>query len=140
MHLAQNIKYLREQKGITQNEMANVFGISQSATGNWETGERKPNIEMIVRLADYFGVTLDDLVLKDLKPPIPLYVSNIRYLRKKHEMTQGDIARFLDVSKANYCKYENGSVDVGIEKLLKLSDFFGVTLDELIKQNLEGGA
>ena len=76
MYLAQNLRYLREQKGITQNEMANVFGISQSTVGNWEQNHRKPEIEMLVRLAEYFEVTLDNLVLQELKPNLPLYVSN----------------------------------------------------------------
>ncbi len=70
------------------------------------------------------------------KPPVALYAANIKFLRKKHEIKQKDMAKFLDVSEANYSKYENSDVDIGIEKLLKLADFFGVTLDQLIKQDL----
>lgn len=136
MYLAQNLKYLREQRGLSQKDFSEDMGLSRGTVGNWETGERKPDIEMIVRLAEYFSVTLDDLVLRDLKPPIPLYVSNIKFLRKKHEMTQEDTAKFLVVSKASYCKYESGAVDIGIEKLSKLADFFGVTLDQLVKHDL----
>lgn len=136
MYLSQNLKYLREQKGLNQRDLAKLLGVSNGAIGMWETGEREPNIEMIVRLAEYFGVTLDDLIRKDLRPVAPIHVTNIRCLRIKHEMKQEDMAKFLRVSKASYCKYENGIIDIGIEKLLRLADFFGVTLDELVKQDL----
>lgn len=137
MYLAQNLKYLREQKGMNQNEMADVLEISQSAVGNWEQNHRKPDIEMIIRLAEYFGVTLDDLVLRNLRPPIPLYVSNIKYLRKKHEMTQEDMAVFLGFrGKSSLCAVETGKVGLSVENLEKLADFFGVTLDQLVKQDL----
>ncbi len=136
LYLAQNLKYLREQKGVSQQNIADVLETNQSAVANWEQNHRKLDIEMIIRLAEYFGVTLDDLVLRDLRPPIPRYSGNIRYLRLSHGITQEDMAKFLCVSKASYCKYENGVVDIGIEKLSKLADFFGVTLDQLVKQDL----
>lgn len=103
MYLAQNLRYLREQKGLSQRECAEIFGLSGSAVTMWEQDQRKPDIEMIARLAEYFGVTLDELVLKNLKPPLPLYASNIKYLRKRQEITQEDMAVFLGFSgKAVY--------------------------------------
>lgn len=88
MYLAQNLKYLREQKGLSQRDFSADLGLSCAAIGMWEQNHRKPDIEMIIRLAEYFGITLDDLVLRDLKPPIPKYAGNIRYLRLSHGITQ----------------------------------------------------
>lgn len=137
MYLAQNLKYLREQKGVTQEDMAGLLGnIGQRAVSKWERGTSEPSLDTIIQLAEYFSVTLDDLVLKEMKPPIPPYALNLKFLRKKHEIKQRDMAKFLGVSEANYCKYENGNVDIGIEKLLKLANFFDATLDELVKQDL----
>lgn len=136
MYLAQNLKYLREQKGVNQNKMADALGISQSAVGNWEQNHRKPDIEMIVRLAEYFGVTLDDLVLRDLKPPLPVYADNILFLRKKHDCSQGDLADLLKVKQSTISLYETGRRKMSIDDLLIVSDFFNVTLDQLVKQDL----
>lgn len=136
MYLAQNLKYLREQKGMNQNEMADVFGISQSAIGNWEQNHRKPDIEMIIRLAEYFGVSLDDLVLRDLRPPKPMCASNLKYLREKYEMSQEDMAQLLKTSKPSVSKYENGSVRLSVEQLMKISEYFAITLDQFVKQDL----
>ena len=136
MYLAQNIRCCRKKKGLNQNEMAEILGISQSAIANWEKGSRSPDIEMIVRLADYFKVSLDDLVLKDLRPPVPLYASNLRYLRKNHGIKLSEIAEMLGVKEVAASKYEYGRIQIDVEKLEKLADFFGVTLDQMVKQDL----
>ncbi len=137
LYLAQNLKYLRERKGISQNEIAKVFEIGQPTVGNWEAGRREPDLKTIIQLAEYFGVTLDELVLMDLRPPLPLYASNIRYLRKKHGMTQEDMANLLKYrGKQGYNVIENGKAGLSVENLVKLADFFGVTLDQLVKQDL----
>ena len=137
MYLAQNLRYLREQKGLSQREFSEIFGLSSSAVTMWEREQRKPDIEMIVRLSEYFDVTLDELVLKELKPPLPLYASNIKYLRKKKEITQEDMAVFLGFSgKSSLCAVETGKIGISIENLEKLADFFGVTLDQMVKHDL----
>lgn len=140
MYLAQNLKYLREQKGLSQKDFSADMGLSRATVGNWETGERKPDIEMIIRLAEYFGVTLDDLVLRDLKPPIPKYAGNIRYLRLSHGISQEQMGELLGLkNKSSLSLIEAGKREISVENLEKLADFFGVTLDKLVKQDLIGG-
>ena len=137
MYLAQNLRYLREKKGLSQRECAEIFGLSGSAIAMWEQDQRKPDIEMIVRLAEYFDVSLDELVLKDLKPPIPLYALNLRYLREKQELTQQNMADFLGYrGKQGYSMVETGKSGISVESLEKLADFFGVTLDQIVKHDL----
>jgi len=137
LYLAQNLRYLREQKGLSQREFSEILGLSSSAVTMWEQEQRKLDIEMIVRLAEHFGVTLDELVLKELRPPLPLYASNIKYLRKRQEITQDDMAVFLGFSgKSSLCAVETGKIGISIENLEKLADFFGVTLDQMVKHDL----
>lgn len=137
MYLAQNIKFLRKQKEVTQQEMADALGINQSSTANWESDTRKPDIETIVRIAEYFGVTLDDLILKDLKPPIPIYITNIQFLRTKQEMTQEEMANLLGFKDNNSIfLLEKGRMQLSIENMEKICDFFGVTLDQFVKRDL----
>lgn len=88
MHLSKNIKFLRTQMGIKQRELAEKLGVTSTAVGMWEAGAREPELSKIINLSEYFGVTLDDLVLKEMKPPIPVYALNIAYLRREHNMTQ----------------------------------------------------
>lgn len=140
MYLAQNLKFLREQKGLNQRELSNVLGLSSSAVAMWEQRHRTPDIETIIKLARYFEVTLDEFVLAELRPPIPLYATNLRYLRTKHSMTQENMADLLGYrGKQGYGAIETGKSKASVDDLEKLADFFGVTLDQLVKQDLRGG-
>lgn len=141
MYLAQNLKYLREQKGMSQADIADLLGnIGQRAVSKWEAGESEPSLDTIIQLSEYFSVTLDDLILYDLKPPIPYYVTNLKFLRKRRNLTQEDMAKFLGFKgKQGYNSIENGKVKPNIENLEKLADYFSVTLDELVKQDLSKG-
>lgn len=56
------LKLLRESLGISQHALARELGTSQGAIGNWESGIRQPNLDMLVKLASYFGVSTDFLL------------------------------------------------------------------------------
>lgn len=134
--VGRNIRSIREQAGLSQRDFAEGFSVSNGAVGMWETGKRQPDLNILIKIAHFGGTNLDDLVMKELAPPIPMYARNLEYLRKKHGMSQLDIANLLGVSKSNSCKYENGSVEPAVDQLVKLADFFGVTLDQIIRQDL----
>lgn len=55
------IKELREEFQYTQKELADKIGNVQRNISNWEKGSSEPDCETIIRLADVFGVTLDEL-------------------------------------------------------------------------------
>lgn len=57
---------------------------------------------------------------------------NICRLRNRRGMSQGDLAEALDVSRQSISKWETGAAVPELEKLVKLSRLFGVTLDELV--------
>ena len=65
MHLNANIKFLRKQKGLTQETLANALGISRSKLAGYELNINPP-LETILEMADYFGVSVDILLRKDL--------------------------------------------------------------------------
>ena len=56
------IKELREDKKISQTTLAVSVGTSQRNIGRWENGENEPTYSQLVKIADYFGVTIDYLV------------------------------------------------------------------------------
>lgn len=137
MYLAENLKFLREQNGKTQGELAVLFGIEQKTISSWECGSRKPPIGTIVSLAKLYRVSLDDLVLTDMRPPVPVYALNLAYLRKKYGMTQQELVEIIGLkNKSSISLIENGKYEPSIENLEKLADFFGVTMDQIVKQDL----
>jgi len=57
------LRELREAAGYkSQQAFADVFGVVQSTVGNWEAGRREPNYETMMRLADFFHVSVDYLL------------------------------------------------------------------------------
>lgn len=62
------LKEIRKSKNISQEQAANALGISVRAYQNYEYEQREPNIEMINKLADYYGVTTDYLLGRE---PLP---------------------------------------------------------------------
>ena len=56
------IKELREEKHISQKKLAEVIGTSQRNIGRWENNENEPSYSQVVKLADFFGCSIDYLV------------------------------------------------------------------------------
>ena len=136
LYLAQNLKYLRKQKGLNQNDLAEILGIKRSTVGNWETDRREPELNMLVYIAKYFRVTIDDLLLKDLRSQGSMLSRNLKYLRNREHYSQNDMARLLEVCKSNISKYESGAVELSNQDLINVSEIFDVTIDDLLKKDL----
>lgn len=64
-NIAVNLFHLRKIKKISQEELAEKIGVSRQAVAKWETGESLPDIINSEALAEFFDVTLDDLVRYD---------------------------------------------------------------------------
>ena len=62
MGFAERLQELREDRGISRKDLAAKLNITVSALGMYEQGRREPNMEMLIKLADYFDVSLDFLV------------------------------------------------------------------------------
>ncbi|MBR2865735.1 MAG: helix-turn-helix transcriptional regulator [Elusimicrobiaceae bacterium] len=58
---AERFKYLREEKGISQERLADDLGVSHGIISFWETGKREPKLSNLILIAEYFGVTIDYL-------------------------------------------------------------------------------
>ena len=56
------LKAYRKKNGYTQDEIAEKLGVSRQAVAKWERGESVPDIESVVSLAGFFGVTVDVLI------------------------------------------------------------------------------
>ena len=67
MSFAENLVELRKYHDFSQEELADMIGVSRQTLSKYETGESLPDIEKCKRLADVFGVTIDDLISYDKK-------------------------------------------------------------------------
>ena len=60
--LAQRLKQCRKEKGLTQREVAIYCDITEKAYQNYELMTREPRLEILLKIAEYFDVSLDYLV------------------------------------------------------------------------------
>ena len=62
MSIGANIKRLRRNKGVTQEQLGKELGISSQAVSKWENESALPDILILPKLADYFGISIDELM------------------------------------------------------------------------------
>lgn len=62
MEFNKKLQELRRQKGITQDELAKALFVSRTAVSKWESGRGYPSIESLKTIADFFEITIDELL------------------------------------------------------------------------------
>lgn len=67
MFLKTNLVLLRKRRKRTQEEVAFVLGLNRSTLNGYEHGVGQPNVERLIALAEYYRVSIDDLVRTDLR-------------------------------------------------------------------------
>ena len=65
MEFNEKLQQLRKQKGLTQEELAELLYVSRTAVSKWESGRGFPNIESLKAISKYFCVSLDELLSGD---------------------------------------------------------------------------
>lgn len=62
IYLSENIKRLRLEKELTQETLSEFLGVTSQSVSNWERGESYPDITMLPEIADFFKVSVDELL------------------------------------------------------------------------------
>ena len=62
MEFNEKLKALRKQKGLTQEELAEILFVSRTAVSKWESGRGVPNIESLKSISKYFSISIDELL------------------------------------------------------------------------------
>lgn len=62
MKIGDRIKKLREENGLMQQDVCNTLNIEQSTLANYENNRRVPKTDILIKIANYYGVSLDFLV------------------------------------------------------------------------------
>ena len=87
------LKHLRKDKGLTQEQLAEEFGVSSRSVSRWENGNTMPDISIIIELADFYDVDIREIIHGE---------------RKRENMDQ-ELKDTL-VTVADYTNNENGKI------------------------------
>lgn len=129
MDLGSNIAQLRERHGLSQASLAKDLHISQASLAMYETNKRKPNVEMLDTIADYFNVSTDYLLGRK------------KTKDSSEEQETKDLKKFLEDNLDNGMTFGDGKVtQEDREKLeIALTQIFYRYHDDFKKRKNEKG-
>ena len=93
MNIGEQINNLRKKHGLSQDDFANLFNVSRQTVSNWENGKSYPDLEMIIKISDYFKISVDELLRNDVqseekidnekkgKKEIPYFIAGFMFFR-----------------------------------------------------------
>ena len=64
---AERVRYLRQTRELTQVQLADKLGITKQSVSNWENDNIMPSVEMLVKIADFFNVSTDYLLAREIR-------------------------------------------------------------------------
>lgn len=127
------LKLLREEKGLTQKELADILKLSASSIAMYESGKRDPDTSTIKSLAVLFNCSTDFLLgLSNYRD-----VSKLRMVRVESGLSQDEVAKNLGISRDTLSKYETGELEPNVDTLVKLANMYHVSLDYLVGKTNE---
>lgn len=113
------IKNLRESRELIdkkQKDIAELMKVNFTTVSGWETGKDTIPLKRLIEYANYFNYSLDylfgltrtnDTNYLPLTINLDLIAKNLKLLRKKHNLTQADVAKKINTTQASYAHYEN---------------------------------
>lgn len=129
MEFNEKLQKLRKQKGLTQEELAQALFVSRTAISKWESGRGIPNIESLKATANFFGITIDELLSGD-------ELLNIAEedVKQKEKHSRDIIFGLLDISVAllfflPFFGQKSGSVidDVSLIALTEIASYLKIS-------------
>ncbi len=112
MEFSSNLRYLRKERGMSQEDLANKLGYKSFTTiQKWESGVSEPSVSTVKIISDIFGVTMDQIINKDLSPvPAP-------ELTEREREAIAVFRRLSDVDREKLIAYGEGLAAAGADDL-----------------------
>lgn len=139
------IKNLRESRELIdkkQKDIAELMKVNFTTISGWETGKDTIPLKRLIEYANYFNYSLDylfgltrtnDTNYLPLTINLDLIAKNLKLLRKKHNLTQADVAKKINTTQASYAHYENAINLIPTTFLYNLTLIYSsFSIDELL--------
>lgn len=109
------LQFLRKQHGLTQDNLAERLMISPQAVSKWENGLTSPDMETLVRLADMFNISLDELLGRAEKKPVQFAApgtKNLEDLMLRIRIQTGDLASPGSVKTGDFASPDSVNINI----------------------------
>jgi len=135
-----NLKKLRNEYELTQNDIAKKIKCNRSTYNNWERCVVMIPLEVADKLSLFYNVRLSYILGIDenlkrnkltKKMNYNILLKNLSKLKENNRNTFEEISDYLDCNRSTCQRYFKGDVKIPIDRLILLSKFYNVDLDEL---------
>lgn len=133
MSIGDNIKRIREAKGISQYKLAQMLNISQQSVDQWERSLTNPRKSNIDKISSILNVSVNEL-FGDADTNIT--AQRLRELREAKGLSQNEVAKLIGVTRTAYLHYETGRYKP-VRKIKELCNLFNVTSDYILGTDVE---
>ena len=124
MSLGKNIQYLRKQRKITQEQLAEIMSVSRQTISRWEADEIVPELNKLVTLSDVFSCKLDTLVKEDMMACDEIYseitIKRVKAFRMARYVMvtpnpEDDVNEYIDrwAQKSGLLKFQPDAMKIG---------------------------
>jgi transcriptional regulator with XRE-family HTH domain len=94
MLLNEKISVIRKMNNMSQEAFAEELGVSRQAVSKWETGSSVPDVQLLLRIADFYNITLDQLIRDEFDLPVSQADSE-RLEKEETDISAFDIEKYL---------------------------------------------
>ena len=143
MGIIQRLSDLRNEAGMTQSKLAEELGVTQQAVNTYENSDKDIMTSTILRIADYFDVSVDYLMgvseSKDILEPRSNdeCYKRIGDIRRLKRLSQKQMAELLGVSQQQVGRFESGKYDLSGKRFLQIAEVCDVSLDYLAGRTID---
>lgn len=128
-YFGRNIRKIRNAKKISQTTFADLFNLKRGSISAYEEGRAEAKIDTIIEIADYFQLTLDQLLKKELT------INEIYHIHERSRKLQQTKKQNLVEENSNLLEKVVEKYPADIEMLVKLFDNRLAAIEELLKIN-----
>ena len=129
--IAKRLSELRKEKGVKQDEIAELLNVKRATIANYETGKRAPDYETIIKLADYYGVSCDYILrgvtseFANIHSTTGLSGRAIEILKDMNEIGDIDFLNLINylIEETNFKKYDEESYKFEQSLIYKLIQY-----------------
>lgn len=139
MNLGNKLREIKEEKGLTQEELASLLHINRVQYNQYENNYFNIPIKHLIEIADFYQISIDFLFNNDFNHSNiynsvnkELAGTRLKEFRKEHKLTQKKLAEILNTTHSNIGFYEKGRNLIATPFLYQICHKYGVSADYLL--------
>ena len=134
------LKEIREERNLTQKDIAKALEVDRSTYAGWETGKDTIPLRRLNKLSDYYKISVDYMTglsnvtssYRVIDLDAKVIGQNLKEFRKERNLVQKDIFLFLNTTSSTYSAYETGKVLIKTDFLYSICKNYNASMDELL--------